>query len=383
MRRIGLLAMGAAFVVGVQPAGAQHFHRPGAVAQIDSILQNSITSLGVPPRDAAIIADVVVVGAMVAASMGAHGAASAAAAAAAGAAAATGAAASPAPAFSCPVFEGTTTLLGEDSCVWTTVSGQWTSQGSGEAAGTTQGAAFRVGGQRQVAEGWFLGGFLGIGASSGQAGGGYVSTNSQDYDGSIAVKTLRGPWLLAAGLAFGTSLNSLQREAGQIRSTAASYGGSLRLRGAYDLAFEHWYLRPRFDLDLRYFNRPAFQESGISGLAMAFGGDSSIRPALAPALEIGGRFDIADDTILRPYLTIGATFLPDSSTSFQTWFVSGPLATLGTFQTTQSGPNAVANVEAGLQVYRARGFEAKADYALSTGTAWLSQTVALRGAWHF
>jgi len=216
-----------------------------------------------------------------------------------------------------------------------------------------------------------------------QAGGGYVSTNSQDYDGSIAVKTLRGPWLLAAGLAFGTSLNSLQREAGQIRSTAASYGGSLRLRGAYDLAFEHWYLRPRFDLDLRYFNRPAFQESGISGLAMAFGGDSSIRPALAPALEIGGRFDIADDTILRPYLTIGATFLPDSSTSFQTWFVSGPLATLGTFQTTQSGPNAVANVEAGLQVYRARGFEAKADYALSTGTAWLSQTVALRGTWHF
>jgi hypothetical protein len=257
------------------------------------------------------------------------------------------------------------------------------SQGSGDAAGTSQGAVFRVGGQKEVTAGWFLGGTLGAGTSSGQVAGGYVTGNSQSYDGSIALKTVHGPWLLAAGLAFGTSLNSQQREGGQLQSTSAAYGGGLRLRGAYDFAFADWYLRPRLDLELRYYNRPAFQESGSSGQALAFGGESSIRPVIMPALEIGGRRDFADGTILRPYLVAGATFLPDNTSPVQARLVSGPLSTLGAFQGSLNGPGVLANLEAGLQLYRAQGFEVKAAYGLTAGTAYLNQTASLRGAWHF
>ncbi|WP_295137581.1 autotransporter outer membrane beta-barrel domain-containing protein [uncultured Reyranella sp.] len=380
MRRIGLLALAGAFVLGTNSARAEDFRRPGTLSRIDSTLQNALASQGLPPRDAAIVADVVIAATMITASMGAGGTTGAAGAAARTAA---GAAVSPTQGFSCPVFAGGSLLLTEDGCLWGTVSGQWTSQGAGDAAGTSQAAVFRIGGQKQVAEDWFLGGFLGIGFSSGQAGGGYVSSTAQTYDGALTLKMVRGPWLLAAGLAFGTSVTGLQREAGQITGSTTSYGGSARLRGAYEFPFEGWYLRPRLDLELRYFNRPAFQESGGSGLAMGFGGESTIRPAIEPALEVGGRIDFAEGTILRPYLVAGATVIPDSSSSFQTWFVSGPLSTLGSFQASVSGPNVLATLEAGLQVYRAHGFEAKAAYGLSTGTSYLNQSATLRLAWHF
>lgn len=388
MRSIGLLALAGIFVMGAHPSRADDFRRPGTVSQIDSRLQNALTSQGLPPRDAALVADVVVAGAMIVGSMGAGGtavAARSAAGAAAGVAAgaAAGAAATPTPAFSCPVFAGASLLLTEDGCLWSTVSGQWTSQGSGDAAGTSQAAVFRIGGQRQVAEEWFLGGFLGVGFASGQAGGGYVSSTGQTYDGALALKWVRGPWLVAAGLAFGTSVNTLQREAGQITGTSTAYGGGLRLRAAYELPFDGWYLRPRLDLELRYFNRPAFQESGGSGLAMGFGAESTLRPAIVPALEVGGRIDLAQDTILRPYLVAGATVLPDNTAGFQTWFVSGPLAGMGPFQATMAAPSLLATLEAGLQIYRAHGFEAKATYGLSAGTAYLNQSSTLRFAWHF
>ena len=380
MRSIGLLALAGAIVMSASAAQADELRRPGTVSRIDATLQNALTSLGLPPRDATIVADVAVASALIVGAMGTGGTAASAGAAAGSAA---GAAVSPAPAFSCPVFAGDSLLLTEDGCLWGTVSGQWTGQGTGDSAGTSQAAVFRVGGQKQVAEDWFLGGFLGIGFVSGQAGGGYASSTGQTYDGALALKWVRGPWLLAAGLAFGTSVNALQREAGQITGSSASYGGSARLRGAYELLFDGWYLRPRLDLELRYFNRPTFQESGGSGLAMGFGGESTLRPAIVPALEVGGRIDMARDTILRPYLVAGATVLPDSASGFQTWFVSGPLAGLGAFQATVAAPNLLATLEAGLQVYRAHGFEAKAAYGLSAGTAYLSQSATLRLAWHF
>ena len=55
----------------------------------------------------------------------------------------------------------------------------------------------------------------------------------------------------------------------------------------------------------------------------------------------------------------------------------------GGFRTTLQGPPVLGTVEAGVQVYREHGFEMKADYCLAAGQSFLSQSIALRGAWHF
>ena len=71
MRRIGLLALAGAFVLGTNSARAEDFRRPGTLSRIDSTLQNALASQGLPPRDAAIVADVVIAATMITASMGA------------------------------------------------------------------------------------------------------------------------------------------------------------------------------------------------------------------------------------------------------------------------------------------------------------------------
>jgi outer membrane autotransporter protein len=278
-------------------------------------------------------------------------------------------------AMSCPVFAGTGTLLTEDSCVWAKASGQWASQ-----AGTTNSAAlFRIGGQKEIAPDWFLGGAFGAGRSSIQADGGNNGAG-QLFDGSMALKHTIGPWLIGAALSFSTS--STHFAGNLLQSDVNVYTGGLRLRGAYDLAFDGWYLRPRLDLDLLHTSRPGFSGNAQGVAVLAVDGFTKTNFVATPALELGGRFLLGEKTIVRPYIAAGASYVPTNQNAVSATFV-GPLAGLGAFQATFSIPSVFANLEAGLQLYQARGMEMKVEYTLSTGNNYLSQGASLRGAWHF
>ena len=98
--------------------------------------------------------------------------------------------------------------------------------------------------------------------------------------------------------------------------------------------------------------------------------------------EVGGRTNLSDTPVLRPSLAPGASFMPNNTSTMVASF-QGPLAGLGSFQTTFTGPPVLANAEIGLQLYEVRGLEAKLDYTLSAGDSYLSQGLSLRGAWHF
>jgi len=141
-------------------------------------------------------------------------------------------------------------------------------------------------------------------------------------------------------------------------------------------------LRPRVDLDLTYTNLPGYQETGGSPLAHAVSGRDQLNVTLTPTLEVGGRTNLSDTLVLRPSLALGASFMPNNSSTMVASF-QGPLAGPGSFQTTFTGPPVLANAEIGVQLYEVRGLEAKLDYTLSAGDSYLSQGLSLRGAWHF
>jgi hypothetical protein len=281
--------------------------------------------------------------------------------------------------LSCPVFVGEGTLLGEDRCVWAKAGPQWTEQ-----SGTTaQGSTYRAGGQAEIAPEWFLGGAIGAGNQTTQSYG--TTSRSQTFDASLSLKRIAGPWLFAGAAAFtatSTQVSGIPSlQLGDVTSNV--YGGGLRVRGAYDFAFTSWYVRPRLDLDLVHRRMPGFQVAGQGMTVLSVSDFAKTTFVATPTVEIGGRYDIPSTRmILRPYAAVGASFLPDNTSTFNVQF-AGPLAFFGGFQPYANGPSVLANVEAGVQLYRSNGVELKAEYLLTTGYSYLSQAASLRGAWHF
>jgi hypothetical protein len=282
--------------------------------------------------------------------------------------------------MSCPVFKGSGTLIGEDDCVWAKAAGEWNTQ-SGSSSSTS---ILRFGAQKEVAPDWFVGGAFGAGqhwapSSAGQPG--------QVFEGSAAVKHTIGPWLFAGAAAFSSTALHVAPSGAGVAGDTTVYTGGLRLRGAYDFDFSGWYMRPRLDLDLVHTWRPGFQLSGAGPagfglLNLSVDGFDKTSFIATPMVELGGRVDVAEHIVLWPYVAVGASFVPDNSMTTTATF-NGPLAGLGSVQTTGNGPNVLFDLQAGLQLYKTRGFELKAEYMLTAGDNYLGQGGSVRGAYHF
>ena len=284
-------------------------------------------------------------------------------------------------AMSCPVFVGSGTLLGEDRCVWSTVSGERTNTFSRD----TETVTWRVGGQTEVSPGWYLGGTLAAGTGWQPAIDG-VGVRNQDFNASVALKKVAGPWLLAGSLDFTSNWNHTTRlntigASSVVQGDQTVYKAIAGIRAAYDVALGGWYVRPRADLLFGYIAAPGSQENG-SGVTLAIQGTDRVKVALMPVVEVGGRIDLGETTILRPYVAGGATFLPDNAWTVTAGF-GGALAALGTYSQTYTGATVLGTVEAGLQLYDVHGIEFRATYKLAAGDSFLSQIASLRLGWHF
>lgn len=297
------------------------------------------------------------------------------------AAAADAAAAIGGEAMSCPVFVGAGTLLGEDSCLWSKIALQ---HATGSVA-TVDASTWRVGGQSLLAPGWYLGGTLGTSAGRQTAGGGLVNGQLQSYDGTVALKWVSGPWLVGGTFSLGTSTNQLTRTSvfgsSILQSNSTTYTVSGGLRAAYEIPFETWYLRPRGDVALSYANTPAFQEYGGTVDAVGYYGQSLTNVALSPALEIGGRINLGEKTILRPYVVGGLRYRTNNNWATQGYFTAAP--STGSFVFYQSAPPVTGLFDAGLHLYEEHGIEVRLEYKLAATSSTTSQTGSFRLGWHF
>lgn len=275
---------------------------------------------------------------------------------------------------SCPMFVGAGTLLGETSCVWTKVTGEAATQSST----TSQGVDWRGAGQFEFAPGWFMGGSVGTAATSTRMSAG-PSSVGRSFDAGAVLKRVDGPWFLSGSVVLSTRTDWSNwpvqlpgNGTGATASTVDTFGLGAVVRAAYQIPLDRLYLRPSLEAGLQVTNRSAFRPAP----AVTVDPISRAAPFITPMLEIGGRHDIGL-LVLRPYVAGGATFLPGNSVN-----VSGTLG--GTpFSGTAYGQTVLANVEAGLQLYQARSWEAKLEYRLTAADQYLDQLLSLRGARYF
>lgn len=286
-------------------------------------------------------------------------------------------------------------LLGEDSCAWARLTGQWDNQWArdGDPGYAVSGTTYRIGGQTAIAPGWFLGGTLATGNSWASEAGGSTSTG-QTFDGSVAIKHTIGHWLFAGSFAVATGsfhndrlvslapAGTLPAASALLQSDSNMYLAGGRVRAAYDFTFGDLYFRPYADFDVIYAGTPGFQESGAAGYALNVHDTSKTTVAISPELEFGGRYNTDQNTILRPFVAIGVNFIPNNTRTVDANFV-GASAYDGSFTTYMKSPNVLGNLDVGFQLYREGGFEVRTEYTLHAGSGFLSQSASGRIAYHF
>ncbi|MFC7395585.1 hypothetical protein ACFQU1_00065 [Chelatococcus sp. GCM10030263] len=291
--------------------------------------------------------------------------------------------------MSCPVFADKGVLLGEDSCAWATISGRWTNQGT---TSSIQGydvttTSYRIGGQHEIASNWYLGGSLAYGDTSATMNGGSRG-DGYTVDGSVALKRTIGPWYFAgsAALAYGSFDTYRQINLPGVTETLESkpsiFLAGARLRAGYEFTFGDLYVRPYGDFDVIHTNLPAARESGSSIYALDVQGSSKTSVALSAMMEVGGRINLDEQTTLRPYASVGVSYLPDDTRAIEASFANETVNN-GTFFDYIETPDILGRIDLGLQVYRLDDFELKVGYTADIGSSYLSQSVSARFAYHF
>jgi uncharacterized protein YhjY with autotransporter beta-barrel domain len=291
--------------------------------------------------------------------------------------------------MSCPVFVGDSVQLGEDSCVWGQFSGRWSDQSrdSGMPGYHVSGTTYRLGGQRQIAPGWYLGGSAATGQTWARMDGG--STGDGDtYDGSLTLKRVNGPWYFAGSLAMASGSFNTNRHvelpgvSEALSSSPNMFMAGARLRAGYEFGFDRWYIKPYNDIDIVHTHLPGFKESGNAAYALNVRGDDQTNVMISPMLEFGMRRQVDAKTSLRAYAAFGASWRPDSDRSIQS-SVAGASSATGTFTDYIKSPEVLGKVDLGVQFFRVDGFELKASYTADIGNSFVSQTASARFVYHF
>ncbi|QVQ26080.1 autotransporter outer membrane beta-barrel domain-containing protein [Achromobacter deleyi] len=271
--------------------------------------------------------------------------------------------------MSCPTFTGADAMTGEQNCFWGQVSGRSTRQ---EGSRGTSGfdydtVTYQFGGQREVSPGWFLGGSMAYENSRVRAGDGSVSGNGDSGYAGVVLKRQEGQWVFSAALGGGYGDYGMDRniDIAGYQETVSSrpdvYGFNARLRAARTFAYGNMYVKPYMDLDVSYSRMPGYKESGSNPLALSVDGSDQFILGVSPMIEFGGRAELKNGAMLRPFLYAGASFLSQNEWTSSARLRGAPAGT-GSFDTSLPIDDVIGNVGAGLAVMKAGGVDFRLQY---------------------
>ncbi|MCB8875685.1 autotransporter outer membrane beta-barrel domain-containing protein [Acidisoma silvae] len=290
---------------------------------------------------------------------------------------------------SCPVFVEDTTLLNEQDCVYLrNIASASTMAGNAGGSGY-HGSSYAVelGGEKQFAPGWFIGGAIAPGQSWSADSADNSEASSNTLDVGIVVKHFVTSRLLLAGsLSYGNQSTTLSRtETGTEDGTLTTQAqqelnrGTGRLRAEYDIPFKDWYIRPMMDVDLTYTHMTPFTESGGSFLDVSYKATDKVVPDLSPTFEIGKRLDYKN-LVARLYADIGMTWFIDPTWQQEGSFVGLPDASFSTYAFT---PALVGNFAVGAQLVAWHNLSLEAEYDGTYSPAYVNNMGTIRADWRF
>jgi hypothetical protein len=272
-------------------------------------------------------------------------------------------------AMSCPQFVGSTAMLREGECIWAGLTGRTSAQAGGDGLSSFRlnTATWQIGGQRALGGGWFLGGSLAYEASRLSTTEGLNGGRGEAGFAAVTTKYQTGPWLFAGavfggGGAFnGTRTITLPGFGAIARGSPTLANAGVMLRATYTLGDEAIYLRPSLTASLVHGASGAYRESGAGVLNLEVSRASSTVAALTPALELGGRVNLADGAVLRLYTTAGVNLLSQGQWRQEARLLAVP-ADSGRFASVVRTDQVVARLTAGVQLFATERVELRLQY---------------------
>jgi uncharacterized protein with beta-barrel porin domain len=269
-------------------------------------------------------------------------------------------------AFSCPVFADDTTVRKQDSCVWFRTTGMWDNRGAdGSFPGFTwQGTTVKIGGQKELQPGLFLGGALGYETDNFNSNNNLTSAHGNAVLGVVALKRELGPWLLTgavdAGIGWLDSARNIPIAGGVAKASSDSFNVGLHMRAAYQIPFDRFYLEPALDGDLNDINLPGYTESGAGMFDLKVKTANNVIFTGTPNVRIGTRLQVGSATV-DAYLGTGVSFIAGNSYTTSAHFATAA-AGFGDFTNTLKNGNVAGKFSAGVEVFTTSHFDVRLEY---------------------
>jgi hypothetical protein len=287
--------------------------------------------------------------------------------------------------LSCPMFAAGTSFLTETECGWAQAGGQVLDQkASGGISGfDTTTYSMQAGAQFEVSPDWFVGIAGGYDRSDIRGDDGRVNADGDTLYAGVSLKHEIGPWLLSGAVAgsYGWYDNTrsirIPGFAGQAEGDPEIYNLSARVRAAYTVAQDPYYVRPLVDLDLIYSHASGYRETGAGALDLLVDDAGQWSFHATPAVEVGTRVEINETTVMRAFAGAGVSF-----SSVDSWDTSARLASapagIGSFDSEVPLADVVGRFTAGLDIAKDNGFSLRVEYNGSFSDTYTSHGGSLR-----
>ena len=247
----------------------------------------------------------------------------------------------------------------------------------------------QLGGQFELADGFFLGAAVAGETSRLHSDDGRVSADGYGLLGSLFLRKNWGPWQMSA-IAFGSgSRYDVDRELDLLgspmtaHSSPSVYGVGGLLRAGYTLGSEQKvYLRPTVSAGLISVYSPAYSEHDGGAMNLAVESADLLSFVLTPRVEAGGRIDIKDGLVLTPFVAGGVTYLSNDEWSQSARLRNTPVQ-IGDFTTTIPMDHFLGRAEAGCRLEIGKNVTVQVQYEGLYSNHTLSHGVSLSLGWEF
>jgi len=292
--------------------------------------------------------------------------------------------------LSCPHYEGAEWRLGESSCVWGNIAARTTSvDGShGTSSFDASGVTYQVGIQQQIAPRWFVGVSAAYENGHIKADDGRQSLSGDTGYLGASLKYQDGPWMVAGTLAgsYGSydSTRHIRLPGNNASAKSSPDVMSLgqRLRVAYTHNMGQAYIMPMVDLDLIYTRMPSYSEHGAGALDLDYESSDKWTAILTPGVEVGGRIDLDQGYVLRPYLNVGLSLSSTDHWDSHARLDAAPAGSRSAKSTLDAG-RTFGRMTAGLQLFSGEQFDVRLQYDGLYSSQVRSHGGSLKASWRY